>query len=247
MSSLTDHQIESVSDGSVSSESHGTDALDMRPRKNTDASDVVASVAELAAEQARAGGMQLLGEGGLLQQLTRHLLQQALEAEMDEHLASTAEPGRSARKGGNARNGYRMKTVTTEAGPVTLEIPRDRAGTFTPKVVPRHARRTEGLDNLVVSLTAKGLTSGEIVAHLAEVYGMTTGKETVSTITDRVLEGMADWRTRPLDAVYPVLFIDAVNIKVRDGQVANRPVYVSGSAGALPRMNSSGWGVSRSS
>ncbi|MDH6711493.1 putative transposase [Kitasatospora sp. MAA19] len=226
MSSLTDHQIGSASDGSVSSESGRADALDMGPRKNTGASDVVASVAELAAEQARAGGMQLLGEGGLLQQLTRHLLQEALEAEMDEHLASTAEPGRSARKGGNARNGYRMKTVMTEAGPVTLEVPRDRAGTFEPKVVPRHARRTEGLDNLVVSLTAKGLTSGEIVAHLAEVYGMATSKETVSTITDRVLEGMAEWRTRPLDAVYPVLFVDAVNIKVRDGQVANRPVYV---------------------
>lgn len=93
---------------------------------------------------------------------------------MDEHLASTAEPGRSVRNGGNARNGHRMKTVMTEAGPVTLEAPRDRAGTFDPKVVPRHARRTEGLDNLVVSLTAKGLTSGEIVAHVAEVYDMTT-------------------------------------------------------------------------
>jgi transposase-like protein len=226
MSSLTDHQIGSESGGSVSSESGPVDALDMSPRKKTGASDVVASVAELAAEQARAGGMQLLGEGGLLQQLTRHLLQEALEAEMDEHLALTAEPGRSVRKGGNARNGYRMKTVMTEAGPVTLEVPRDRAGTFEPKVVPRHARRTEGLDNLVISLTAKGLTSGEIVAHLAEVYGMTTSKETISTITDRVLEGMAEWRTRPLDPIYPVLFVDAVNIKVRDGQVANRPVYV---------------------
>ncbi len=226
MSSLTDHWIGSASDGRVSSEAGVADALDMGPRKNTGGSDVVASVAELAAEQARAGGMQLLGEGGLLQQLTRHLLQEALEAEMDEHLAATAGTGRSARKGGNARNGYRSKTVMTEAGPVTVEVPRDRAGTFEPKVVPRHSRRTEGLDNLVVSLTAKGLTSGEIVAHLAEVYGMATSKETVSTITDRVLEGMADWRSRPLDEVYPVLFVDAVNIKVRDGQVANRPVYV---------------------
>ncbi|MEY9949780.1 transposase [Kitasatospora sp. GAS1066B] len=160
----------------------------------------MASVAELAAEQARGGGMQLLGEGGLLQQLTWHLLQEALEAEVDEHLAG-AEPGRSARKGGNARNGYRAKTVMTEAGPVTLEVPRDRAGTFEPKVVPRNSRRTEGLDTLVISLTAKGLTAGEIVAHLAEVYSMATSKETVSTISDRVLEGMANWRTRQLDAV----------------------------------------------
>ncbi|MFZ3475177.1 IS256 family transposase [Streptomyces sp. 4.24] len=199
----------------------------MGPRKKAGGAgvDVVASVAELAAEQARAGGMQLLGEGGLLQQLTKHLLQDALDAEMDEHLAA-AEPGRSVRDGGNARNGYRPKTVLTEAGPVTVEVPRDRSGTFVPKALPKYARRTEGLDALVISLTAKGLTSGEIVAHLAEVYGMTTSKETVSTITDKVLDSMAEWRTRPLDAVYPVLFIDAVNVKVRDGQVANRPVYV---------------------
>ncbi|MFE2729300.1 transposase, partial [Kitasatospora sp. NPDC059327] len=178
MSSLTDHRIESVPEGTVSAEAETADALDMGSRRDTRGSDVVASVAELAAERARAGGMQLLGEGGLLQQLTRHLLQEALETEMDEHLAGSAESGRSAREGGNARNGYRSKTVLTEAGPVTVEVPRDRSGTFTPKVLPRHARRTEGLDDLVVSLTAKGLTSGEIVAHLAEVYGMATSKET---------------------------------------------------------------------
>ncbi len=145
---------------------------------------------------------------------------------MRQGLGATAAAGRSARKGGNARNGYRPKTVLTEAGPVTIDVPRDRAGTFRPSIVPKHQRRTDGLDDLVISLTAKGLTTGEVVAHLAEVYGVTTSKETVSTITDQALDGMADWRTRPLDPVYPVLFVDAVNVKIRDGQVANRPVYV---------------------
>jgi transposase-like protein len=109
---------------------------------------------------------------------------------------------------------------------VTVSVPRDRLGTFAPAVLPRHARRTGALDEMVLSLTAKGLTTGEIVAHLAAVYDMTTSKETVSTITDKALESMAEWRTRPLDAVYPVLFIDAVHVKIRDGAVANRPVYV---------------------
>jgi len=117
--------------------------------------------------------------------------------------------------------------VITEGGTVTVQVPRDRLGTFSPGVVPRHARRTGGLDEMVLSLTARGLTSGQIVAHLAEVYGLETSKETVSTITDKALESMTEWRTRPLDPIYPVVFIDAIHVKIRDGQVANRPVYVA--------------------
>ncbi|MEU0940633.1 IS256 family transposase [Embleya sp. NPDC005971] len=189
----------------------------------------VAELAEKAAEQARAGGVRLLGEGGLLQALAKHLMEDALHAEMDEHLAGeqARAGGASVRRGGNARNGTRRKTVNTEVGPITLDIPRDRAGTFRPGLVPVHARRTGALDDMVISLTAKGLTGGEIVAHLAEVYDISTSKETVSTITDQVLGGMNEWRTRPLDPVYPVVFVDAIHVRIRDGQVANRPIYVA--------------------
>jgi transposase-like protein len=153
-------------------------------------------------------------------------MQAALEAEMDVHLAAEAgrAGGRGSRSGGNMRNGYRAKKVMTEVGTVTVQVPRDRLGTFSPRLLPKYARRTGALDEMVLSLTAKGLTSGEIVAHLAEVYGMTTTKETVSTITDKALESMAEWRTRPLDAVYPVVFIDAIHVRIRDGHVANRPM-----------------------
>jgi transposase-like protein len=135
-------------------------------------------------------------------------MQSALEAEMDEHLAAEAgrAGGRGSRSGGNTRNGYRSKKVMTEVGTVTVQVPRDRLGTFQPRMLPKYARRTGALDDLVISLTAKGLTSGEIVSHLAQTYGMSTTKETISTITDKALESMAEWRTRPLDAGrFPVI------------------------------------------
>ena len=178
------------------------------------------------AERARAQGVDLLGNGGLLQQLTKRVLEAALDQEMDEHLGR----GRYARggsSGGNARNGSRSKTLITEMGPVPIQVPRDRDGTFTPSVVAKRRRRLGGIDNLVISLTAKGLTTGEVCAHLAEVYGTEVSKETISTITDRVLESLGEWQNRPLDPVYPVMFIDCINVKIRDGQVANRPVYVA--------------------
>jgi transposase-like protein len=106
-------------------------------------------------------------------------------------------------------------------------VPRDREGSFEPRLVKKRQRRLSGLDDLVISLSAKGLTHGEICAHLAEVYGASVSKQTISTITDRVIEGMAEWQSRPLDAVYPVIFIDAVNVKIRDGNVANRPIYIA--------------------
>ncbi len=117
--------------------------------------------------------------------------------------------------------------MLTEAGPVEISVPRDRDSSFEPRIVAKRQRRLTGVDDLVISLSAKGLTHGEIAAHLAEVYGAEVSKQTISTITDRVLEGMGEWQNRPLDPVYPVIFIDCVNVKIRDGQVANRPIYVA--------------------
>jgi putative transposase len=189
--------------------------------------DVVddALIARLAG-QARARGVSLVGEGGLLQQLTKRVLEAALEGEMDSHLGS-GKHERAGRTSGNVRNGRRAKTVLTEAGPVELDVPRDREGSFAPQIVRKRQRRLSGVDDLVVSLTAKGLTTGEVSAHLAEVYGAEVSKETISTITDRVLDSMGEWQSRPLDRVYPVVFIDAIQVKIRDGQVANRPIYVA--------------------
>jgi len=110
---------------------------------------------------------------------------------------------------------------------VEIEVPRDRDGTFEPAIVKKRQRRLSGVDQIILSLSARGLTTGEISAHFADVYGATVSKDTISRITDKVLEEMADWRGRPLDRVYPVIFIDAIVVKVRDGQVTNRPVYVA--------------------
>jgi putative transposase len=176
--------------------------------------------------QARAEGLQLTGEDGLLAKLTKLVVESALEGEMDDHLGY-ARHDPTGRDGGNSRNGKRAKTVLTEAGPVEITVPRDRDGSFEPKLVAKRQRRLSGVDDMVISLSAKGLTTGEISAHLAEVYGADVSKQTISTITDRVVEGMTEWQNRPLDSVYPVIFIDCVHVKVRDGQVANRPIYVA--------------------
>jgi transposase-like protein len=177
-------------------------------------------------EQARSQGLELTGEGGLLQQLTKVFLESALEGELTAHLGH--ERGERAEGGREKyRNGHGEKTVHTDAGPVRIAVARDRAGSFEPQLVKKRQRRLGGIDEIVLSLSAKGLTHGEIGAHLAEIYGVEASKTTISAITDSVMAGMAEWQSRPLDAVYPVLFIDAVNVKVRDGQVANRPVYVA--------------------
>jgi putative transposase len=126
------------------------------------------------------------------------------------------------------RNGTRGKTVLTKAsGHVEIDVPRDRAGTFQPQIVRKRQRRLSGVDEIVLSLYAKGLTTGEISAHFAEVHGASVSKETVSRITDRVVEEMTDWAVRPLDEIYAAAFIDAITVKVRDGQVANRPIYAA--------------------
>lgn len=177
-------------------------------------------------ERAKGEGVALVGPGGLLAGLAKTVLESALEAELDEELGyGPYDP--AGHHSGNSRNGTRPKTVLTDIGPINLDVPRDRAGTFEPVIVRKRQRRLDGVDSLVCSLSAKGLTHGEICAHLAEVYGAEVSKETISRITDRVLEGMIDWQNRPLDPVYPVIFIDAIVVKIRDGQVANRPIYVA--------------------
>jgi putative transposase len=182
-------------------------------------------VRELA-ERARAEGVSLTGPGGLLGQLTKVVLESALDGEMDAHLGYRKhDPAGDG--SGNSRNGRRAKTVLTEAGPVGIEVPRDRDASFAPVIVPKRARRLGGVDDMVISLVAKGLTTGEVQAHLAEIYRAQVSRETISTITDRVLDGLAEWQSRPLDAVYAVLFLDAIHVKIRDGQVANRPIYVA--------------------
>jgi putative transposase len=177
-------------------------------------------------EQARSEGISLVGPDGLLQRVTKLVLEGALEGELTGHLGyEHGDP--AGRNGANSRNGTRPKTVLTEVGPVELEVPRDRDSTFQPRIVRKRQRRLGGVEDLVVSLVAKGLTTGEVAAHLAEIYGTQVSRQTISTITDRVLDGLAAWQSRPLDPVYPVLFIDAICVKIRDGQVANRPIYVA--------------------
>ena len=142
---------------------------------------------------------------------------------------------------GNSRNGRRAKTVVTEAGPVEISVPRDRGASFEPVIVPKRQRRLGGIDDIVVSLVAKGLTTGEVQAHLAEIYGAEVSRDQVSTITDRVLEGLAEWQSRPLDAVYAVLFLDAIHVKIRvlslilwRGGWVRRPVLRDHAPGAVP-------------
>jgi putative transposase len=182
------------------------------------------ALAQELVERARSEGTALVGPGGLLTGLTKSVLETALEAELDEHLGypKHAVAGNNS---GNSRNGTRAKTVLTDVGPVEIEVPRDREGSFEPQIVAKRQRRLPGVDELVISLAAKGLTTGEVSAHLAEVYGAEVSRDTVSRITDRVVDELGEWQSRPLDQVYPVVFIDAIHVKIRDGKVTNRPVY----------------------
>ncbi|HEU5129579.1 MAG TPA: IS256 family transposase [Glycomyces sp.] len=186
-------------------------------------------IAEELVEKARAEGLSLTGPDGLLAAVTKNVIQAALEAEMTEHLGfEKGDRVTAAAAGeGNHRNGTSKKTVQTGVGPVELDIPRDRAGSFEPAIVPKHTRRIGGFDEAVVSLYAKGLTTGEIQAHLAEIYGAEVSRDTISKVTDAVAAELDEWRTRPLDQVYAVIMIDCIYVKIRDGAVASRPVYVA--------------------
>ena len=190
------------------------------------------SAEELAAKElvrlAKEQGLSLTGPDGLLKQFTRNVLETALNEEMTEHLGHEKNRVPEGRESTNVRNGTRPKSVLTHAtGQVDLEVPRDRDGTFEPVIVKKRQRRLGEVDEIVLSLYARGLTTGEVSAHFAEIYGVSVSKETISRITDKVLEEMQIWATRPLDEVYAAIFIDAIMVKVRDGQVANRPIYAA--------------------
>ena len=157
---------------------------------------------------------------GLLDQLKKALAERALNAEMEHHLASEAGAGTS-------RNGYGRKTVMTDSGPLPLDIPRDRDASFEPRLVAKHQRRLSGFDDRVISMYARGMSTREIVGYLSDFYGTEVSADLVSTVTDAVLDEVAVWQARPLEPLYPVVFFDALRVKVRDeGTVRNKAVYL---------------------
>ncbi len=168
---------------------------------------------------------ELSGQGGLLSQLAGRVVEAALEAEMTEHLGH--RPG-GVPQGANVRNGATPKTVQTDLGPVEIKTPRDREGSFEPQLVAKRQTRLAGLDDKVVGLYAGGMTVRDISHHLSELYGTEIGRDTISRITDAVLEDVQAWRTRPLDAVYPIVYFDAMRVKVReDRSVKNLAAYLA--------------------
>jgi len=204
--------------------------LDVSPPTKESSQQPSAEELEAARElvrQARSRGVALTGPDGLLKALTKTVIETALDEEMSEHLGyDKHEP--VGRNRGNSRNGKRSKTLlTNSSGDVEVDMPRDRDGTFEPVIVRKRQRRLSDVDEIVLSLYAKGLTTGEISAHFEQIYGASVSRDTVSRITDRVIEEMQAWSARPLESVYAAIFIDAIMVKIRDGQVGNRPVYAA--------------------
>ena len=176
--------------------------------------------------QAREQGLALTGPDGLLKLFTQTVLETALNEQMTEHLGYEKNGAGRDRASANIGNGCRSKTVLSDAvGEVEIAVPRDRQGTFSPAIVKKRQRRLGDVDEVVLSLYAKGLTTGEISAHFHDIYGASVSTETVSRITDAVIADMEEGSHRPLDPVYVAMVIDAIVVTVREGQVANRPVY----------------------
>ncbi len=183
------------------------------------------SIPDAVLDQLLAGGdaKDAFGRDGLIDVLKKALAERALNAEMDHHLA-TGEPDGSA----NSRNGFGAKTVLTDTGPLELQIPRDRLASFDPKLIAKYQRRFPGFDDKVISMYARGMSTREIQGHLQELYGLDVSPDLISTVTDSVLGEIAEWQNRPLEALYPLVFFDAIRVKVRDeGSVKNKAVYVA--------------------
>jgi len=166
-------------------------------------------------EDAESEGMPLDGPDGLLAQMTKAVLERALGAEITTHLGY--ERGAAEGAGtGNSRNGIGKKTVSTVAGPVEIQVPRDRNGTFEPRIVPKHARRLGNINDMILSLYSRGMTTRDIEAHLREVYGLQASRELISNVTDVVTDEIKLWQSRPIDEVYPIVYVDGLRLKVKD-------------------------------
>jgi putative transposase len=191
---------------------------------------VAAAVPDEVIDQVMAGvdsgGLQLLGPDGVLAELTKRLLDRAMDEELTDHLGyERGDAG--GRRSGNNRNGTSAKTVLTEVGAVDLAVPRDRNGTFEPKIVPKQARRLDGFNANIVHLYARGLSTRDIRRELARMYGIEVSPELISRVTDGIVDELNEWQARPLDAVYPIMYIDALVVKVRtNGTVVNRAAYL---------------------
>ena len=173
-----------------------------------------------------AEGAELLGPDGLLSQVTKAVLERALDEELTDHLGYVRHDP-AGRGSGNSRNGKTPKVVLTEAGAVDLDVPRDRNGEFEPRIVPKGATRLKGFNDRIISLYARGMTVRDVQSHLEEIYGVEVSPDLISKVTDAVFDELEAWRNRPLDAMYPIVYIDALVIKIRDGVVANRPAYLA--------------------
>jgi putative transposase len=168
----------------------------------------------------------LIGENGLLKQLTKLLVERALDAEMAEHLGHDKHAP-VANETGNTRNGRSHKTLKGEFGELPIEIPRDRHGSFEPQLIPKHQTRWAGFDDKILSLYARGMTVREIQAHLEEMYGAEVSPSLISSVTDAVVDEVKAWQARPLDAVYPIVYLDCIHAKVREGSVRVKAVYLA--------------------
>jgi putative transposase len=169
----------------------------------------------------------LLGQDGLLQQRTKAIVERALQGELTHHLGYVkhAPQGKNS---GNSRNGTSAKTIQGKRGPLQIEVPRDRNSQFEPQLIKKGQTRFDGLDEKIISLYARGMTTREIHGHLHEIYGVEVSPSLISTVTDAVLEEAREWQNRPLDAVYPILYLDALHVKVKsNGRVVNKAIYLA--------------------
>src|SRR5574343_613636 len=168
----------------------------------------------------------LIGEEGLLKHLTKRVVERALEAEMTEHLGH-GKHEQVANASGNTRNGKSRKTLKGEFGELPIEVPRDRHGSFEPQLIPKHQTRWTGFDDKIISLYARGMTVREIQAHLQEMYGAEVSPSLISSVTDAVAEEVKAWQARPLDPIYPIVYLDCIHVKVREGAVRVKAVYLA--------------------
>lgn len=178
-------------------------------------------------------------QGGLLDSLKKALTERALNAEMDHHLATDGGSG-------NTRNGYGRKTVTTESGKLEIDVPRDRQSSFDPQLIAKYQRRFPGFDDKIVSMYARGMSTREITGHLRDLYGIDVSPDLISTVTDAVLDEVAIWQQRPLDPTYPLIFFDAIRVKIRDeGMFATRQSISLWACAPMAPKRSSDCGLSK--